>query len=216
MFARGSISLIALFALALTSGMVSAEEQTYVDRRLAQMEDKLDLTDEQFLQVREILETAAYRIAADRQQLEGDPDALRSAVAGTLKDASKQIEALLTEDQREEYVEFRKSGRADLRTMELQHRLALSEAQTAEVYEILLAAEREFVKMRDEMMQNGGRGRGGGGMSKMRDLRKDTDEKIEKVLTEEQRVEYEKIQDERRSRMQQQMGSRGGRRGGRP
>ncbi|MDP3580382.1 MAG: hypothetical protein Q8S39_00515 [Ignavibacteria bacterium] len=80
---------------------------------------------------------------------------------------------------------------------ELKTRLTLTDAQFAKVDTILQAQTAEMTKIRENS---------GGDREAMRsaimDLRAKTDKQIEAILTDEQKVEYKKLQEERAQRMQ--------------
>jgi len=80
---------------------------------------------------------------------------------------------------------------------ELKTRLTLTDAQFAKADTILQAQTAEMTKIRESS---------GGDREAMRsaimDLRAKTDKQIEAILTDEQKVEYKKLQEERAQRMQ--------------
>ena len=80
---------------------------------------------------------------------------------------------------------------------ELKTRLTLTDAQFAQADTILQAQTAEMTKIRESS---------GGDREAMRsaimDLRAKTDKQIEAILTDEQKVEYKKLQEERAQRMQ--------------
>ncbi len=80
---------------------------------------------------------------------------------------------------------------------ELKTRLTLTDAQFAKADTILQAQTAEMTKIRENS---------GGDREAMRsaimDLRAKTDKQIEAILTDEQKVEYKKLQEERAQRMQ--------------
>ncbi|KAF0141942.1 MAG: hypothetical protein FD122_1029 [Stygiobacter sp.] len=80
---------------------------------------------------------------------------------------------------------------------ELKTRLTLTDAQFAKADTILQAQTAEMMKIRESS---------GGDREAMRsaimDLRAKTDKQIEAILTDEQKVEYKKLQEERAQRMQ--------------
>jgi hypothetical protein len=206
-------ALAGILALADTAG---ADEQSFLELRLAQMEDKLELSPEQSAQVRQILDQTFAQIGVLQQELKGDPQALGDAVGKELRNANNQIEDLLTDQQKERFREFKRTGRADIRTFQLQEQLGLTEEQTGQVHGILVESERYLIELRDKMSrQRESGGRGGGGFGELRKLMEDTHKRIEKVLTDQQKETYKEMVEERRSQMRDRMGGRGGRgRGG--
>ena len=80
---------------------------------------------------------------------------------------------------------------------ELKTRLTLTDAQFAKADTIMQAQTAEMMKIRESS---------GGDREAMRsaimDLRVKTDKQIEAILTDEQKVEYKKLQEERAQRMQ--------------
>jgi periplasmic protein CpxP/Spy len=89
----------------------------------------------------------------------------------------------------------------DRQMEELKSGLELSGDQEKQVREIITKGFETMQKSREEM-QNGG-GDMEGMREKMQQMREDQNQKIKAVLSEEQWVKYEKIQEDRRARRQQ-------------
>ena len=97
----------------------------------------------------------------------------------------------------------------DRQMEELKEGLELSDDQEKQVREIITAGFETMRKSREEMM-DGGCDREAM-REKMQAMREEQNQKIKAVLTEEQYIKYEKIQQERRERMRQNgFGGQGG------
>lgn len=97
----------------------------------------------------------------------------------------------------------------DRQMEELKEGLELSDDQEKQVREIITAGFETMRKSREEMMDGGGDREAM--REKMQAMREEQNQKIKAVLTEEQYIKYEKIQQERRERMRQNgFGGQGG------
>ena len=97
----------------------------------------------------------------------------------------------------------------DRQMEELKEGLELSDDQVKQVREIITAGFETMRKSREEMMDGGGDREAM--REKMQAMREEQNQKIKAVLTEEQYIKYEKIQQERRERMRQNgFGGQGG------
>lgn len=97
-------------------------------------------------------------------------------------------------------------ARVDRQLERLNETLDLSEEQEIEIRKILIAASNDMQKMREEMRNGGGDFEGM--REQMRQNVEIQNEKMKKILSDDQWVEYEKIMEEMRSRRGQ--GRRGG------
>jgi len=175
-----------------------------LERRMSRLEKELKLSDEQSTQVREILDGSMKIAEATRQELGDNPDALREALRENRDQTNLEIEAVLSEEQRETFQAFKKTGRADAQAERLGELLGLSADQYEAVHAILVESQEELSALRDR----GGGGRGARGQ--LRGIMEDADKSIMAVLTEDQQETYEEYRDERREEMRNRMGSRGG------
>ena len=96
----------------------------------------------------------------------------------------------------------------DRQMEELKEGLELSDDQEKQVREILTAGSETMRKAREEMQDGGGDREAM--REKMQQMREEQTVKIKAVLSEEQFVKYEQIQQERRERMRQGGGGQGG------
>ena len=178
-----------------------------LDRRMSRLVKELNLSDEQSAQVREILDGSMKIAEATRQELGDNPDALREVLRENRDQTNLEIEAILSEEQRELFEALKKTGRADAQAERLGELLGLSADQYEAVHAILVESQEELSAMRDQ--SGGGRGARG----QLRGIMEDADKSIMAVLTEDQQEIYEEYRDERREEMRNRMGSRGGRGG---
>jgi Spy/CpxP family protein refolding chaperone len=131
-----------------------------------------------------------------------------------IADTNEEILAVLDESQAATFTTIKPSNRVDEGVMHLATRLRLTPAQLEDVQRIM--ADSRLEELRE-------RARASGDRSAMRELMDDArreqeriDGEIDKILTDDQKKEYEKLRAERRDRMQEQRGNmRQGGRGGR-
>jgi hypothetical protein len=215
------IAPLVSMACLLIPGLAGAigDSAALIDQRMSRMEEALDLSGEQILEIRVILEQTFAEIAFAREEAGDDLEVFLRSARERLEGSDARIEALLGEEQKKDFEAFKKTRRAELATLHYRERLELSEEQTAGVYAVLLEADRQREKLRGQgeggagavvggragRGGNGRRGRGGGG--ELRALREETDDRIEALLTVEQVAEFRQLREEQRQRMQERRGS---------
>jgi hypothetical protein len=180
-----------------------------IDLRMARMEEQLELSAEQILEIRPILEETYTSIAFAREEAGDDLDGFLETAREELERSDGRIEALLVDDQKKAFDAFKKTRRVDLMTLRYRARLGLSEEQTAQVYAILVDANERLETLRAQRGggnpvrgprgRGSGGGRGGGAANDLRALGQETDERIEAVLTIEQLAEYRQLREEQRA-----------------
>jgi periplasmic protein CpxP/Spy len=204
---------LAILLIALTGTALAGEtrvDSARVDHRLTRLQQELKLTTDQTSRVRGILLAAEELKAIDRDRYKENHEALTEAARQRTARVDEQIKEVLTDEQKPVYESFRQRDEKEpWREMaqELEERLNLTTEQTARVNTILAAQSGQMMQMRSEGGgKRGPRGENQGRMSDMRKLRDDTDKKIEAVLTDDQKKEFEKYRKERQDDKKQDFG----------
>lgn len=79
------------------------------------LKDSLQLSTEQVKKVRAIYDSMQVRMASDREANRGDRDAMMQAMRTRTEKADKEIEALLTPDQKKKFEVFKKEREQRMR-----------------------------------------------------------------------------------------------------
>lgn len=178
-----------------------------VERRVAHLAGQLDLEDAQKAQLTAILTEDERAVAARREALRGDPEAIREWRREHRGEVDRRIDAILTPDQQTRFADLRASRPEDPRLMEMQERLNLSGEQVSAIAPIM-----ERTRERMDELRDGPRGREM--FEAMRNLRESEQRAVMAQLDDGQKKEYEKIIEEQREAMRDRRGGRRG--GGRP
>jgi hypothetical protein len=189
--------------IVLLSIFLFAQENSLIEKRLTMLREKLELTDDQTANIKQILLDAEKQAEQDRDLNKGNPRALIAAARERREMTDRQIENMLTEVQKIKYQELRKNIITDDRTSMLVERLKLSDEQALQVQTILIREQEQMEKLRNSSSDRKEK------FSEMRSIREDTDKQIEQLLTEEQKKEYEQLIEGRQEQMKEQRGKRG-------
>ena len=191
---RFGLVLLAVMVLA-TVGACQGTPENRPNRRGGETQidfltEQLDLTGDQVVKIRDILNETAEQARKDRTLYNGS-DSARNEMA-KIRDESmhEQIKAVLTEEQKIKYDTIKDRiprpgrwvgpGNLDQRLQDLTDRLSLSDEQAAQVEEILAEMQPELDQLREEMQKNrGDREAMRPNMQKMRAVRDEIDERIE-------------------------------------
>jgi periplasmic protein CpxP/Spy len=135
-----------------------------------------------------------------REQNRGNREAIRTAEKDMENSMRGQIQAMLLTDQLEKFAAIKETIRLprpgqDERIKEMNERLKLTDVQSAQIAEIMMATQTKIDSLREQASDNWEAGH-----SAMQKIREDTDQKIENLLTAEQKKEYQKMKDERSKR----------------
>jgi Spy/CpxP family protein refolding chaperone len=215
--------LAPLFAilLGLPPAAQAAGDSLTIEPRVGCLQEQLNLTPNQTIKVRDILLPADEQARKDETIYHGSPEASAEMAAIRGESVNEQIMAILYQEQQAKYETIKNQlpgpsrrppyGDVEERTRQLAERLKLAEKQTAQVKEILAAAELEMQKLCQER-QNDRSEREGmrPDMQAMRAKMEEIDKKIEAILTDEQQAEYQKYKEERRQHTRPGMGPGGG------
>ncbi|MBI3579773.1 MAG: hypothetical protein HY089_10235 [Ignavibacteriales bacterium] len=107
---RGLLSL-ALCLMLTASVLQRASAQGMMrspEERAKQLKEQLKLDDEQVKKLEEIFKSAQEKMQEAMGSAQGDRDAMRKTMMDMMAKTDKEIEALLTKDQKKKYHEFKK------------------------------------------------------------------------------------------------------------
>lgn len=110
-----SINRPAAYALALcfliVAGAGAQGPRRSPEQRFEDMKTRLALTDDQAAKVKEILKSEGEAWGKDREKYAGDREAMVKAAQERAKKTDAQIEPLLTDSQKKEYVKMKEEAR---------------------------------------------------------------------------------------------------------
>jgi hypothetical protein len=213
--------LMTVAALA-TSVSPARAGQDDPDEQVQYLEQVLQLSPEQSTQVARILATDRQLAGVYLDQFRENRQELAAETRKRIAETVSEIGQVLGASQKEQFHKLSIAGSLTEEACRLSGRLALDAVQAVQVNTIM--SQSPMFGARDAM-------RGGGAppedrrarMQEMRAAMEDIDKQIEQILTEDQKLEYEKMKAERRERVKQErgrdrsgigMGGRGGRGGG--
>ncbi len=189
-----------LLTLFLMLAAAPAQEKNWLEQRVQKLQKELNLTAEQTGQVRQILEYNQQQAQKEREENQGNPEALLNVAKARREVVDQQIKNLLSAEQYAKYQEISKNAPGDEMALRLSERLDLTEEQTAQVEKILLSAREEMQKLRENASGDRSRNR-----DQLRSLMEKQDKQIEALLTDEQKKIYGEIKKERREEMRRRM-----------
>ncbi len=189
-----------LFTLLLMLAAAPAQEKNWLEQRVQKLQKELNLTAEQTGQVRQILEYNQQQAQKEREENQGNPEALLNVAKARREVVDQQIKNLLSAEQYAKYQEISKNAPGEEMVLRLSERLNLTEEQTVQVEKILLSAREEMQKLRENASGDRSRNR-----DQLRSLMEKQDKQIEALLTDEQKKIYGEIKKERREEMRRRM-----------
>jgi len=185
----------------------NSQPSDYTDSRMQYLTAKLSLTESQAESIRGILTEESSAIQKLRQEYSDDRRGMMSSIRDRKAETVTQAGAVLGEVQKKEYEKLCALGINDDNFVELQAKLALTVDQSDSVVVIFANMRREMQSMREGGRNSDNRE---GRMMGMRAMREETDEALVKVLTEDQKKIYDRIQEERMEEMRRRFENRGG------
>jgi hypothetical protein len=181
----------------------------YTGSRLAYLTERLQLTAPQAERIKAVLTEERNALQKLRYNNEEDRRALMRATRDRKSETDTLIVSHLDESQRETYSRLQKLGVNEDNIIELQAKLSLTPNQTDSVAKIFSDMRQEMQAMRGAGDRRPGGGNREGMMMGMRAMQEETDKAIAKVLNENQKQLYDKIQEERMEQMRRRFeGSR--------
>jgi hypothetical protein len=161
---------------------------------MPEVQAELKLTEEQKTKVTEMLgQLRGGRRGQGSQFRDLSREEREKQLAERRANEQKQLQAILNTDQLKRYhqLQLQQQGLPALRDTTLQGELKLTEEQKTKVDGIL----REQSEAMRELRGSGGRGRGnrGGPSPEIQELRKKTEQKLEAVLTDDQKKQWKEM-----------------------
>lgn len=179
-----------------------AENPAANDKRLEYYSEKLHLSPEQKEAIAKVLSTDQQLAEIDRTRYPDDSTAWREATLKRRAETKKEIEALLSQEQKQLFANLKPMHTLGLGVMELTTRLHLDVSQGRQVEQIL--TESRLRDLRDQIRKAGNDQEAHRALaSEMRQEMERVDQQIESILTKEQKQEYKKFKDERRQQMEE-------------
>ena len=102
-----AFSLVALTQIAFSQGMMMATPE----ERAKRLTERLSLTEDQTKKVQEIFKNADKERSEKMESVRGDRDAMREQMTAIMANTDKQIEKILTDEQKKKYEELKKERR---------------------------------------------------------------------------------------------------------
>lgn len=189
--------LVVLIVL-LATPMVLAQKPDPVEKRVQQLTKELDLTEKQAEQIRKILQ--------DHTGTKGPKHGQKGMQGGSKGNIDAQIEAVLTDAQKEKYVAMKKKSGSNPELDRMVAQLGLSDTQTAKIGALL--AERNDKLKAASPGTKGPKGKGKGSQAgsatdsvagttpkaNPKEIRDEYNDKIRALLTKEQQAKFDAMQ----------------------
>jgi len=184
-----------------------AQNRPAVDERIEELKTKLNLSNEQAKDIILILNNDREQEKEQWTLNKGDQRAIRAAGKERKELTDRQIENILTPEQKTMYKAMRatESKYDDPQVMELVNRLNLSDEQAGKIENILLSARTEKQNTRSSTTNRRGR------FEEIKKIQDNANKEIEEILTTEQKEAFKKYQAERDEEMRKTRGQRPGR-----
>ncbi len=185
------ITMILLSAVLL----FAQDADKHIDARVGVMKQKLNLTDDQAGQVKDIIIEIHELTDKDRAQYKGDKDALLKAANERNELKLSKINAILDEDQKAVYAGMNAGKQMEEKIVYMSERLNLNCDQQDKIAVILKEAPSDEEALETRKSNN---------PIKMLGLKSRTGKihgEIESLLNDEQKAEFKKMQEEKKARM---------------
>jgi Spy/CpxP family protein refolding chaperone len=109
------VLVILTFTLFLSSYVFSQERGRGFGDFLERLKTELKLTPEQTAKIQKILDDAQKQAEIDRQKYQGDREAMMKAMRERWEKIDKEIEAVLTKEQKKKYEQIKKERQERMR-----------------------------------------------------------------------------------------------------
>ena len=109
------VLVILTFTLFLSSYVFSQERGRGFGGFLERLKTELKLTPEQTAKIQKILDDAQKQAEIDRQKYQGDREAMMKAMRERWEKIDKEIEAVLTKEQKKKYEQIKKERQERMR-----------------------------------------------------------------------------------------------------
>ncbi|MGD9900521.1 MAG: hypothetical protein AB7T22_15455 [Calditrichaceae bacterium] len=192
-----SKTISAFITIILLSAVVlfAQDADKHIDARVGAMKQKLNLTDEQAVQIKDVILEIHELTDADRAQYKGDKEALMNAAKNRNELKLSKINAVLNEDQKAVYAEMNAGKTMEEKVVYMGERLNLTCDQQDKIAVILKEAPSDEEALETRKSNN---------PIKMLGLKSRTGKihgEIESLLNDEQKAEFKKMQEEKKARM---------------
>ena len=193
---------------AALDGMTEQERLEFLedklDKRVAAMTQRLDLTTDQQQKVRQIIADAQTQLLEiyDKHKGSKDKTVARAEAQAVMKQAKQDVGDILTDDQKATMKKMRQNRHAEAKLKmvnRLDERLNLSDAQRTQVEQILEQTHQELRKNRKEGDRAKGSGKG---------IMEAAGDDIAKILTPQQKAKFDKMREKMRERAAQRKKTR--------
>jgi uncharacterized membrane protein YdfJ with MMPL/SSD domain len=213
------IAVIALLIIMVTVPAVFAQDQDFDPKQmLADLKERLELSEEQIAQVRPIIKEQGQALRAIVEKYKGqgflEKRSMKEDVQKLREDTQKHLESILTVPQMKEVNAFQDELSTQLREKirdriisNLATRLNLTEEQTEHIRPIL---EENITKRRELIEKYQGQGRQAfqAFREDNQQLQQETETQLEAILTGEQMREYKALQEEIRGKIREEIETR--------
>lgn len=109
------LSALFLFLLVVVVPAIPQERGRGFANFLERLKTELKLTPEQVVKIQKILDEAQKQAEVDRQKYQGDREAMMKAMRERWNKIDKEIEAVLTKEQKEKYEKIKKERQERMR-----------------------------------------------------------------------------------------------------
>lgn len=190
--------VMVLLITVLLNGFLSAQPPATIDQKVDRLKTSLDMTEEQTADLQVILQNAEKQSKNIRELNRDDAEAIKVAMADLDEETDQQIRNILTPEQQKKYEKVKgsvppMSGIMDREITDFKERLKLTDEQVARIEPILTSSREQMQQLREDSSGDRKQMR-----SQMQSIIQERDKKIETVLTEPQKQEYQKYVQERR------------------
>jgi len=203
---RKIICRTTLIGVGILVNFLMAQPEPTINHEIDRLSTHLDLSEEQQVEILLILENHQQEMNRIRELNREDVQAQKNAAREQQELLDKQIKHVLTPEQFHRYQAFHSDHRFSKRTRELQRILQLSETQAEKIDEIMRTTRDNLEQLRDKP---------GGDQhqihEEMRKLMEEQDQKIEALLDDDQKNQYQQLKKEYRERMRREGPPGGGR-----
>ena len=185
-----------------------SQTNNYIDSRMAYLSVKLNLDQTQASKIKAVLIKETDETAKMRSADTKDFRSARRGIRERQEKTTAQVQEILNDIQKETYAELIEAGVNDNNFIELQSKLNLTVAQSDSIVKIFGGMRRNIRARR--MGESGRSGNRENRMMDMRTAREETDSAIIKVLDDNQKRLYKKLQEERMEEMRRRFEGRRG------
>lgn len=103
-----TFALLILFSLIFVNFMFSQQTGRGYGMYLERLKQELNLTPEQVVKIQKILDSAQKQAEIDREKYQGNREAMMKATRERWEKIDKEIEAVLTKEQKKKYEQIKK------------------------------------------------------------------------------------------------------------